>query len=146
MHMHSYFNGSYLIVGFDIGSWSRNGWPLASELLQSGGQHSGCSIETVRYCYRSMRHAQPRPGASQNLITYRTCLPADVSIYKRCGSLEGRCSRLIQDVTSSLSLGGIPMRVGPLLCSCSSHFLTVFLSLLYYLLAITHSSVCNSQL
>ena len=38
-----------------------------------------------------------------------------------------------------------PQPSGPLLCSCSSHFLTtVFLSLLYYSLTITQSLVCNS--
>lgn len=79
-------------------------------------------------------------------ISSLTCPPADASVHKRCYFVGVHSSWVIQDVASSLSLGGIPKWVGPFLCSCSSHFLTIFLSLLYYLLAITHSSVCYSPL
>lgn len=65
-------------------------------------------------------------------------------VLKLCNYLGGCSSRFIQAETLLLTLGRDPRAGGPLLCSCSAHFLNVFLSLLYYLLTITHSSVCNS--
>lgn len=138
MHMHSYLSGNYLIVGFDIGSWSQNGWPLASGLLKSGRQHSGCSIEAARYCYQSMLHAQTL--VQEHLrISSLTCPPGDA--FTQTLQLFGRMqlrAYTVQHVTSLLTLGRDP-HGSPLLCSCSSHFLTVFLCLLYYLLTITHT-------
>lgn len=66
---------------------------------------------------------------------------------KCCSYLGGCSSGLTQGMTSLLTLGRDGHGpAGPLFCSCSSHFLTVFLCLLYYLLTIPHSSLCNSVL
>lgn len=145
MHMHSYLSGNYLIVGFDIGSWSQNGWPLASGLLQSGRQHSGCSINVARYCYQSMLHAQTL--VQEHLrISSLTCPICDActQVLQLFGRMQFRAYTRY-DIMTNFGKGR-PWPCWPLFCSCSSHFLTVFLHLLYYLLSITHSSLCNSLL
>lgn len=75
--MHSCLNWNYAIKVFDIGKWSQNGWRLAS----SEGQHSGSSIEAVRYCYESIRRSQ-KLGESLKLIIY---LPPDQNLHRCLG-------------------------------------------------------------
>lgn len=83
---------------------------------------------------------------SRSISEFITYLPSWLThVHKFSSNLEGCSSGLIQDVTSFLTLGRDPQGV-PFLCSHSSKFFTVFLSLIYYLLTITRRYTCNSLL
>lgn len=140
MHMHSYLSGNYLIVGFDIGSWSQNGWPLASGLLKSGRQHSGCSIEAARYCYQSMLHAQTL--VQEHLrISSLTCPPGDA--FTQTLQLFGRMQLWAYttcDIIANFGKGS-PWQSTPLQLLLSlSHCLPV-----PALLFIDHYTYCSSE-
>lgn len=143
MHMHSCLDGNDLIVGFDIGSRSQSGWPfcIGARLRAEAGTQAARSKlrDTVTNRCFMLRRSSRSISESHHSPALRP-----TRVLKLCNYLGGSGARLMWAVTSSLTLGRDPQAGGPLLCSRSSHFLNVSLSLLYYLMTVTHSSVCNS--